>query len=179
MLEDLIPLLTGALAQKMGAYAVALLVLTWLGGKGLVSLIQKPWAHKAFAAGLKTAEVPGVIGGKWLQAGPLHVVSGPIICLLVFGGFWFFTLMDKLLSFQKPDTLKLVDSLEKILSTAGSSDRKLYIQAKTMPTIQVVAVSQMAEAVAAKPGELDAEQQKAITRVRDIGRALQAERIQE
>lgn len=158
--------------------AILLLVGSWISGKGLILLFKNPSARRLLGYGLKTAGAPAVVLGKWLQAGPLHMLSGPIVCLLVFFGFWFFTFMDRLLTYLKPDSLAMVEALEKMLQEMGSTDRKLYIQAKTMTAPQVNAVSQIAEAVAAGPRNLGEEQQGILLKAQAIGADLQQNRLE-
>jgi len=153
------------------------LVAAWVGGKGLVAIIQNPGTGKFLGTVLNTAKIPAVIVGKWLQAGPLHVIAGPIICLLVFFGFWFFTFLDGILESQKPDVQKLVESMEKVLSNSGSTDRRLYIQSKTLTTAESKVVSQMADAVSAAPSALDSEQKAVLSQARVIGAHLQSNRL--
>ena len=170
----------GSLLQSHGVQAALVLFLgSWLGGKGLILLFKNPFARRMLGYGLKTAGVPAVILGKWLQAGPLHMLSGPIVCLFVFFGFWFFSFMDRLLTYLKPDSLAMVEALEKMLQEMGSTDRKLYIQAKTMTAPQVNAVSQMAEAVAAGPSKLGFQQQDVMLKAQAIGADIQQNRLEQ
>lgn len=171
-LSAIIALLNG----PIGASALGLIV-AWIGGKGIAALFKFPGTRKFLGLGLKTAGAPAVVFGKWLQAGPLHMLSGPIICLMVFGLFWIYTFMDRLLTFLKPDTLAMVKGLEAMLAEIGSTDRRLYVQAKTMSDGQVKAVTQMAEAVAAGPAQLTAEQHSVVQRAQAIGSLLQQERL--
>ncbi len=178
---DLITLLVqiGNVFENHGvAAAFTLLVGSWLTGKGLVQLFKIPFARRLLGYGLKSAGAPAVILGKWLQAGPLHLLSGPIVCLMVFGMFWFFTFMDRLLTYLKPDTREMVEALEKMLVEMGSTDRKLYLQVKTMTTPQVNAVSQLAEAVAAGPAQLGSAQLAVLDRAQAIGSDLQQNRLE-
>ncbi len=177
---EIISLLTqiGSLLESQGIQAALILLAgSWLTGKGLILLFKNPFARRLLGYGLKSAGAPAVILGKWLQVGPLHMLSGPIVCLLVFFGFWFFTFMDRLLTYLKPDSRAMVEALEKMLGEIGSTDRKLYIQAKTMTGPQVTAVSQMAEAVAAGPAQLGAEQLAVLDRAQAIGSDLQQNRL--
>lgn len=172
----IIALLTTLIKSTTGLSVLALLA-SWVAGKGLVLLLQQPAARRIFAYGLKSAGAPAVILGKWLQAGPLALFSGPIICLLIFVGFWFFTFMDRLLTYMKPDTQAMAEALEKMLSESGSTDRRLYIQSKGMTEAQVTAVSQMAAAVAAKPAELSEDQRAVLMRAQVVGLNLQNDRL--
>lgn len=165
------------LHSAVGASVLAF-VLSWLTGKGIVLLLKLPFSRRMIGYGLKTAGAPAVILGKWLQAGPLHLISGPLVCVLVFFGFWFFTFMDRLLTYLKPDTVAMVEALEKMLEEMGSTDRKLYIQSKKMTGLQVAAVSQMAEAVAAGPSRLGSDQMRILDQAQAIGADLQQNRLE-
>lgn len=158
--------------------ALAAFVFSWLSGKTVVLLLKMPITRRILAYGLKSAGAPAVIVGKWFQLGPLHLLSGPIVCILVFAGFWFFSFMDRLLTYLKPETREMVEALEKMLEESGSTDRKLYIQAKQMNGIQVAAVSQMAEAVAAGPAQLGAAQVRILDQAQAIGADLQRNRLE-
>lgn len=164
--------------QSPTLMTLAVLLGTWVAGKGIIILFKNPIARKALGLGLKTAGAPAVVLGKWLQAGPLHLVSGPVVCLLVFAGFWFFTFMDRLLTYLKPETRTMVDELEKMLGEIGSTDRKLYIMAKGMTPPQAAVVERIAEAVKAGPGALTMEQEEVILKAQAVGRELQIERLQ-
>ncbi len=168
--------LTALLNGPIGISLLAMIG-SWIAGKGIGVLLKLPMTRKVLGLGLQSASVPAVILGKWLQAGPLHLISGPIVCLLVFGGFWLFSFMDKLLTYLKPDTLAMVEGLEKMLEEMGSTDRKLYIQAKTMTAPQVTAVSRMAEAVATPRAELSADQVAVLEHAEIIGADLQNTRL--
>lgn len=172
-LSAIIALLNGPL----GASALALVV-AWLGGKGIGVLLKYSGTRKMLGVGLKSAGAPAVVFGKWLQAGPLHFLSGPIICVMVFCLFWLYTFMDRLITLLKPDTLEMVKGLEAMLAEIGSTDRRLYLQTKTMTEGQVKAVTQMAEAVAAGPAQLTADQQESVIRVQAIGSLLQQSRLE-
>jgi hypothetical protein len=176
---EIIALLTPMLQSGEGI-TISILIATlgaWIGGKGLNLLFKMPLTRRLLGYGLKTAGAPAVILGKWFQAGPLHWVFGPLVCILVFALFWLFAFMDRLLTYLKPDTLAMVQGLEKMLQEMGSTDRQLYIQAKTMTAPQVTAVSQIAEAVAAGPGNLTPHQQDALLKARAIGYDFQQNRL--
>lgn len=166
-----------AFFQSPSGLAIFAVIASWFAGKGITMLLQSPFARRIIGFGLKTAGAPAVVLGKWLQAGPLHLFCGPIVCLLVFFGFWFFTFMDRLLTYLKPDTLAMVEGLEKMLQEMGSTDRKLYIQAKTMTESQVQAVSQMAAAVAAPAAALTSEQRDVLFQAQSISSDLQQNRL--
>jgi hypothetical protein len=173
---EILALITKWMASPTGIATLALLG-SWFAGKGINLLMQSPTARKVLAYGLKTAGAPAVVVGKWLQVGPLTILSGPIVCLLIFVGFWFFTFMDRLLTYLKPDTRALAEALEKMLGEVGSTDRKLYIMAKGMTQDQVAVVASMAEAVKAGPDSLTDEQQGVLLQAQAVGRQLQAERL--
>lgn len=177
-IANILPLITQFSGSSLGV-AVIGLVVAWLGGKGVTALLRAPFSRRLLGLGLKSAGAPAVILGKWLQVGPLHILSGPIVCLLVFIGFWFFTFMDRLLTYLRPETCAMVEDLEKMLSEMGSTDRKLYIQSKTMTAPQVTAVSQIAAAVAAGPANLDSQQQDILLKARAIGADLQQGRLEQ
>ena len=164
------------LTSPTGTMILALIG-AWVGGKGLVAIVQNPRAAGFLGHVLDSAKMPGSFVGKWLQAGPLHVLAGPIICLLVFAGFWFFTFIDQILDSQKPDVQKLVEAMERMLIKTGSTDRRLYIQAKSLTASQSQAVSKMADAVAAVPFGIDPEQSIAIKKAQAIGAEFQARRL--
>lgn len=149
---------------------------TWITSKGLLLMLAQPWAQKALGLALQSAKVPAVAIDK-LLVGPLRFISRPIICLLVLAGFWLMTLVDKLLEGKDADTRMLVEGLQNSLAAMGSTDRKLYLQAKTMTAEQVKAVSLMAEAVAAPAEELSYSHLAALRMAREAGEALQAARL--
>jgi hypothetical protein len=176
---EILAFLSNFLQSGMGmsVAGLSLFAMTWIGGKGLTLLFKMPITRRILGYGLKSAGVPAVIMGKWFQAGPLHLLSGPIVCVFVFAGFWFFSFMDRLLSYLKPETLEMVFGLEKMLEEMGSSDRRLYIMAKTMKPAQVDAVAKMAAAVAAPPSELTPAEKDILTAATVIGRDVQATRL--
>lgn len=147
MFEDLVsqilPLIQG---NTLTLQLVLATLLTWLAGRGLVAAIQKPKVQGLLGHGLKTADIPGAFIGGWLQVGPLRTASAPFICLGVFLLFWLFSVVDKVLTYQKPETRSLVEALEKILERVGSTRRRLYIQTTSMDSGAVGDLSAQAKA---------------------------------
>lgn len=174
---EIITMLVSWIHSPAGITAAAF-VGSWLSGKAIVVLLKMPITRRILSFGLKSAGAPAVVVGKWFQVGPLHLISGPIVCLMVFAGFWFFSFMDRLLTYLKPETLEMVEALEKMLEESGSTDRKLYIQSKQMTGPQVKAVSQMAEAVAAGPAQLGSNQLRILDQAQAIGSDLQQSRLE-
>jgi hypothetical protein len=164
--------------QSPAGLAVMAVVGSWFAGAGVTRLLAHPFTQRILGAGLLTAKAPGLALGKAASVPPFRFFVGPVVCLLIFVGFWFFSFMDALLSSLSPDVQKLASSLEEMLGKMGSTERKLYIQAKKMTTAQVVAVSQMAEAVAAGPDKLDSAQQDVLLKARAIGADLQQNRLE-
>lgn len=160
-----------------GGVSVMVVVGAWLAGKGLLLLLKAPITRRMLGYGLKTAGAPAVVVGKWLSAGPLTIFTGPIICLFVIALFWLFTFMDRLLTYLKPDVCEMVTYLRIMLTELGSTDRQLYLQAKTMTTPQVTAATKMAEAVAAPQAELSTDQLATLMRAQAISSALQQDRL--
>lgn len=118
------------LTQTLGGQAITLGALSLIAGQLILWLLPKPWFRKILAVGLNTAKGPGWAFGLWIKLGPLKKLMAPVVCLLVFVGFWFFGFMDALLSKTDSETRKIVEGLEDVLEKAGSTDRKLYIQSK-------------------------------------------------
>lgn len=149
---------------------------SWFAGAGVSRLLGLAWVQRMLGVALLTAKGPALMLGKAAGMPPFRFFVGPIVCLLIFIGFWFFTFMDALLGCLSPDVQKMADGLEDVMEKVGSTDRKLYIQAKKMNTLQAAAVSRMAEAVAAGPSQLGSEQMRILDQAQAIGADIQQNR---
>ena len=152
---------------------------TWFAGNGVRWLLAWGPTQKILAAGLLTAKAPALALAKLATVPPVKYLIGPLVCLLIFAGFWLFTFMDTLLGSLAPDVRQMADSLERMLSKMGATDRQLYIMAKGMKPAEVEAVSKMAEAVKAPPAVLDEVQKAAVGLAVAVGNDLQAARLAE
>ncbi len=176
-MTEAIATLHAFIASPMGISLIAMLG-TWVAGNGIKNLLAWPFTQRIMGAGLLTAKAPAMAVAKLSNVPPLKYLIGPFACILIFGGFWFFTFMDTLLNALSPDVRSVADSLEKMLARLGSTDRQLYIMAKGMTQDQVAAVTKMAEAVKA-PESLDSFQRHALNTALAAGNQLQADRLGE
>ena len=176
MLSEITPLLSQAMSNPLVLTLLAALG-SWFAGAGITRLLALPFAQRILGAGLLTAKAPALALGKAANVPPFRFFIGPIVCLLIFLGFWLFTFMDTLLGCLSPDVRKLADSLEEMLGKLGSTDRKLYIMAKSMTAPQVKAVEAMAQAVKTGPEEMTVEQEEILLKAQAIGRAMQDSRL--
>jgi hypothetical protein len=160
----------------IGATVLAV-VLAWLAGSGVNYLLGSKVLRKILIVGLKSASIPAAAFSKATQAGIGRVLVGPFLSLVLFVIFWLFVFFDKAAEGQSPAVKALLEGLEKLLEESGSTDRRLYIQAKTMSADQVTAVSRMAAAVAAPADAMDDEQVEVLKRAEAIGTALQDSRL--
>jgi hypothetical protein len=172
-MEETVKFLTHTLAGQILAGGAISLIL----GQALLWLLPRPWFQRALGYGLNTAKGPGWALGLWVKVGPLRKLAAPLICLLVFVGFWFFGFMGALLSKSDPETRKIAEALERVLEKAGSTDRKLYIQSKGLTPEQSQAVVNMTEAVRAAPDALDPVAQKILEQASRIGEELAGRRV--
>lgn len=156
--------------------SILAMFVTWFAGNGVRWLLAWGPTQRILGAGLLTAKAPALALAKLAAVPPIKYLIGPLVCLLIFAGFWLFTFMDTLLGSLAPDVREMADSLEKMLAKNGSTDRQLYVMAKGMKPAEVTAVSKMAEAVKA-PIALDEVQKAAVDLAVAVGNDLQASRL--
>ena len=149
---------------------------SWFAGAGITRLLGLAWVQRGLGAALLTAKAPAAVLAKAAGVPPFRFFIGPIVCLLIFIGFWFFTFMDTLLNGLSPDIQKMASGLEEVMEKNGSTDRKLYIQSKAMSGMQVQAVSRMATAIAAGPAQLGSAQMAVLDSAQAIGADIQQNR---
>lgn len=171
ILAVLSSLVTSTTGLTLGA-----VLISWITGKGLTTLISLPWAQKVMGQLIQSAKGPAIVADKVLKAGPLKMFTNPILALLVFASLWFSTFVDKIMEGEDDETTKMVNNLRSSILTTGSTDRALYLKAKTMSHEQVNIVSLMAEAMTTPAAKLTDSQKIVLSAAEAVGDQLQASR---
>lgn len=127
---------------------------------------------------LQTAQWAALPFAKWLKMGPFkHLIVVPLLILQIVGA-WVMRFNDLVLN-QLDDSAKaMAKGISDALAKVGSTDQKLYYDAKGMTQEQVDAVVGVATAVTSQ-ASLDPEEKAALDKTMEAGKALMEEKLKQ